>query len=125
MPRLPVGGVGLCALVAIAASPVQAPSIELVSVADDGTPGNDWSSECAGSDDGTRIAFSSRGTNLVAGDTNGFQDIFVRDRAAGTTIRVSVATDGTQANGDCYGPRISGDGAFVVFHSFATTLVPG
>src|SRR5215510_7038470 len=48
--------------------------------------------------DGRFVAFFSDASNLVAGDTNGVQDVFIRDRATGETSRVSVATDGTQAN---------------------------
>jgi Tol biopolymer transport system component len=66
--------------------------------------------------DGTRIAFASSATNLVAGDTNGQADVFVRDVAAGRTIRASVRPDGSQipalGSGD---PAISGDGLRVAF----------
>jgi hypothetical protein len=62
---------------------------------------------------------------LVADDTNGQQDIFRHDRTTGVTIRVSVATDGTQANGHSTDARISADGRYVVFESLATNLVAG
>ena len=52
-------------------------------------------------------------------------DIFVRDLGAGTTKRISVATDGTQANGFSRSPSISADGRYVAFASDATNLVPG
>jgi Tol biopolymer transport system component len=71
------------------------------------------------------VAFSSVATNLVAGDTNGKADVFVRDRVAGTTTRVSFATGGTQGNGDSVDPQISDDGRYVVFSSLADNLVPG
>src|SRR5262245_12493552 len=58
--------------------------------------------------DGRFVAFSSEATNLVHGDSNGTADVFVRDRLLGTTTRVSVASDGTQASGT--EPAISGDG---------------
>jgi Tol biopolymer transport system component len=74
---------------------------------------------------GRYVAFDSEATNLVPGDTNGVADVFVRDLAAGTTERVSVASDGTQANGPSTAPKISRDGRFVVFKSDATNLVPG
>jgi Tol biopolymer transport system component len=61
----------------------------------------------------------------VPGDTNGVADIFVRDQRAGTTVRVSVASDGTQANGDNISPTISADGRFVSWSTLATNLVPG
>ncbi|MBT8202966.1 MAG: hypothetical protein KJO87_06650, partial [Acidimicrobiia bacterium] len=75
--------------------------------------------------DGTRVAFESRATNLVTGDTNGFFDVFVRDTTAGTTVRASVASDGTQANDSSGAPAINGDGTTVAFHSVATNLVAG
>ena len=77
--------------------------------------------------DGRFVQFQSSSTNLVpGGDTNGQEDIFVRDRIAGTTERVSVASDGTEANGsNLGGGSMSGDGRFVVFISDATNLVAG
>ena len=74
--------------------------------------------------DGRFVAFASDATNLVSGDTNGAADVFVRDRQAGTTERVSVDSAGNQASGgDSLRPAISADGRFVVFHSDATNLV--
>ncbi|MBI2900180.1 MAG: PD40 domain-containing protein, partial [Planctomycetes bacterium] len=73
--------------------------------------------------DGRFVVFASLATDLVVGDTNGFRDIFVRDRTLGTTVRASVNTDGSQADNDCMGPAISGDGSTVAFHSLALTLV--
>lgn len=75
--------------------------------------------------DGTRVAFESRATNLVTGDTNGSFDVFVRDTVAGTTVRASVASDETQANDSSGAPAINGDGTKVAFHSVATNLVTG
>ncbi|HUJ32109.1 MAG TPA: hypothetical protein VLY23_12565 [Candidatus Acidoferrum sp.] len=81
--------------------------------------------------DGRYVAFASAADDLVPGDTNGVQDIFVRDTCAGvstgctpSTARVSIALDGTQGNGDSFGPAISADGRFVVFSSTAK-LGPG
>ena len=75
--------------------------------------------------DGRFVSFHSLATNLVAGDSNGVYDVFVHDRLAGTTQRVSVDSVGAQANADntFYGSAIAGDGRFVVFHSVATNLV--
>jgi Tol biopolymer transport system component len=75
------------------------------------------------SNDGTRVAFESAATNLVAGDTNGAKDVFVRDRTAATTTRVSVDNTGAQANGESRVSAISGNGRYVVFESDATNLV--
>jgi TolB protein len=76
--------------------------------------------------DARYAVFSSHSTNLVGGDTNGTEDIFLRDRAQGTTERVSVSSDETQSTGGgSSGPSISPDARFVVFHSRATNLGPG
>jgi Tol biopolymer transport system component len=75
--------------------------------------------------DGRWVVFQSRSPNLVAGDTNGYIDIFVRDRAAGTTERVSVGPGGVEANYASFEPSISDDGRFVAFASGATNLVAG
>jgi Tol biopolymer transport system component len=75
--------------------------------------------------DGNLVAFESDSSNLVAGDTNGVTDIFVRDRGAGHTERISVAADGTEGNKGSFRPGISADGRFVVFESAASNLLPG
>nr|MBC8449122.1 PD40 domain-containing protein [Chloroflexota bacterium] len=99
---------------------------ERVSVASDGTEANDGSYYgLAISSDGRHIAFESYATNLVTGDTNDAEDVFVHDRQTGATTRVSLAADGTQGDGDSYRPSVSGDGRFVAFHSDATNLVSG
>ena len=79
------------------------------------------------SDDGTRIAFISSGGKLVAGDTNRAWDVFVRDRDAHLTERVSVGPGGRQALGNeepFWAAAISGDGASIAFESVASNLVP-
>jgi hypothetical protein len=96
-----------------------------VSVDNAGTQADDASSIPALSGDGRYVAFSSLATNLVAGDTNGFRDIFVHDRQTGTTTRVSVDSAGAQADADCDTPAISGDGRYVAFQTTATNLVAG
>lgn len=75
--------------------------------------------------DGRYVAFASSATNLVKGDRNQAPDIFVRDRTAGTTERVSVVGRRTEANGGSSDPSISPDGRFIAFASGATNLVPG
>jgi Tol biopolymer transport system component len=75
--------------------------------------------------DGRYIAFYSDASNLVPGDTNNEADIFVRDRVARTTERVSVANDGSQGNSSSGDASISADGRLVVFGSSASNLVPG
>jgi Tol biopolymer transport system component len=73
--------------------------------------------------DGRFVAFTSLSSDLVAGDTNGSIDVFVHDRTAGGTVRVSIDSSGQESNGDSYYPSISGDGRFVAFESEATNLV--
>ena len=68
---------------------------------------------------------TSDASNLVPGDTNDADDVFVHDRETGTTERVSVASAGNQGNGDSDDPAISADGRYVAFQSFASNLVPG
>ena len=87
--------------------------------------GNRDSQAASSSADGRWVAFQSRATNLVPGDTNGVQDVFVRDRESGETERVSVASDATEANKDSGQPSISGDGRYVAFQSKASHLVAG
>lgn len=98
-----------------------------VSVANNGAQSNGESGTGGPSTsaDGSVVAFASDATNLVAGDTNGTSDIFVRDLAAGTTRRVSVSSSGAQADGPSYMGAISGDGNYVVFSSSADNLVSG
>ena len=115
---------------------------ERVSVAQDGTPGNADSSlqftgeaqvgvyteEVAISADGQVVTFSSLASNLVAGDTNqcfgtSCVDVFVRDRPAGTTERVSLDLSGAQLSSDSAGPSLSADGRVVGFVSPAAQFV--
>ena len=116
-----------CGPEGLATPPADNPAgpLQRVSVDSSGAQGNGPSGEPAISADGRFIAFSSQASNLVDGDTNASRDIFVHDRETGITQRVSVASDGTQANGSSGQPAISADGRFVAFFSFAANLVPG
>jgi uncharacterized repeat protein (TIGR02543 family) len=96
-----------------------------VSVDSNGTQGLGGSSNPAISSDGRYVAFHSGASNLVSGDTNGYQDIFVHDRDTGATTRVSVDSSGAQANSAALNPVISSDGRFVSFYSYASNLVSG
>ena len=99
---------------------------ELVSVGLGGAPTDGDSFAPFLSQDGRYVSFWSEATNLVEGDTNDCGDIFVRDRQAGTTVRASVAWDGSQAliePGAAH--AISWDGQRVAFHSLSDNLVPG
>lgn len=75
--------------------------------------------------DGTRVAFDSLASNLVAGDTAGKQDVFVRDLGAGTTVRVSRSAAGVQGDLGSDAPSISADGEVVAFKSSARNLISG
>jgi len=96
-----------------------------VSVSSSGDQADGFSYYPAVSADGRYVTFMSEASNLVAGDTNSAEDIFLRDLLQGTTVLVSVASDGTQANDSVYAPAVSDDGRYVVFSSMAGTLVPG
>ena len=71
------------------------------------------------------MTYASEASNLVAGDTNGSKDIFVFDRQTHTTERVSIASDGTEANGFSFDQSISADGRDVTFLSWASNLAAG
>jgi len=70
-----------------------------VSVDSNGNQGDGGSEGPAISADGRYAAFYSSAANLVTGDTNGQWDVFVHDRQTGVTQRVSVDSDGNEANG--------------------------
>ncbi len=97
----------------------------LVSVASDGTEANGSSGYPSVSGDGRYVAFVSYATNLVSDDTNNTADVFVHDTQTGTTVRASVASDGSQANdgANYVAPHLSSNGRYVVFTSIATNLV--
>ncbi len=96
-----------------------------VSVSSTGAEGNGRSFSPSISADGRFVAYSSGASNLVGGDTNGSYDVFVRDRQAARTRRVSVTAEGAEGNGDSYAPSISADGRFVAYSSGASNLVGG
>ncbi|MGI9295727.1 MAG: TolB family protein [Pseudomonadales bacterium] len=96
-----------------------------VSVSSNGKEGNGRSYGARISKDNVFVAFTSEASNLVPGDSNGAQDVFVHNRASGKTTRVSVDSSGAAGNADSYAASISANGRFVVFLSMATNLVPG
>ena len=75
--------------------------------------------------DGRFVSFDSSATNLAPDDTNGVSDVFVHDRVAVTTSRVSLASGGGQANAGSFFGELSDDGRYAAFASEATNLVPG
>jgi len=74
--------------------------------------------------DGRYVAFASRSSDVVAGDTNGVSDVCVRDRATRRTIRISVGLDGRQTDAMSDAPSLSANGRFIAFRSSANNLVP-
>jgi Tol biopolymer transport system component len=98
---------------------------ERVSLDSAGAQGDSLSFEPSISADGRYVAFYSSASNLVAGDSNGTYDVFVRDRVTGQTERVSLDSAGAQGNSDSYAPSISADGRHVAFSSLASNLVAG
>jgi Tol biopolymer transport system component len=98
---------------------------EIVSVDRFGGDGTPDSYTASVTEDGRYVAFSSLADQLVAGDTNGKIDVFVRDRVAGTTQRVSFGISGKQANDNSNFPMISSDGQAIAFRSLASNLVSG
>lgn len=115
----------LLAAVPLAAAFAAAGDTEMASVSSAGVQGNAGSDYPSMSSDGRYVTFQSDASNLVAGDTNGFTDIFVRDLQTGTTVRVSVDSSGTQANNASQKPVISDNGRYIAFQSSATNLVAG
>lgn len=102
---------------------LQTGQTERVSLSNAGAEGTAASRVPAISGDGRFVAFQSLAGNLVADDTNGCDDIYVRDRQGGQTYRASVPTAGGEANAACATPSMSADGRFVGFESDASNLV--
>jgi Tol biopolymer transport system component len=99
--------------------------VEVASVAGDGTLADDDSWGATISADGRFVAFESYATTLVAGDLNESPDVFVHDFDTGATVRVSVASDGSEADLGGFVPAISADGRYVTFQSESTNLLGG
>ena len=98
---------------------------ERVSLGIGGAQPNGDSEDPAISGNGSIVAFRSSASNLVPGDGNGLDDIFVYDRNANLTERVSVASNGAEGSAHAIQPSVSADGRFVAFASADTSLTPG
>jgi Tol biopolymer transport system component len=110
----------------LVSQPANADSTERVSVTSAGNQvSGGFSALPSISADGRFVAFESSATDLVANDTNGTNDVFVHDRQTGATERVSVDSNGGQADSSSSEASISADGRFVAFQSAATNLVDG
>jgi Tol biopolymer transport system component len=99
-------------------------STVLASVDAAGLQGNGESVDASISPDGRFVAFESAASNFVPGDTNGVQDVFVKDLQTGAIVRVSVDSAGLEGDGASFDASISSQGLFVSFASQATNLVP-
>lgn len=102
----------------------QTGTTQRVSVNADGAQANGVSTTASISANGRFVTFQSSATNLVSGDTNDAIDIFVKDMLTGRVERVSVTSNGGQADDGNYNPQISADGRVVTFESRATNLDP-
>jgi hypothetical protein len=100
-------------------------STHRVSLTSDGQQANGTSDAVMMSVGARFVAFRSDASNLVLNDTNGHSDVFTHDRWTGLTRRVSTDRFGTEAGDWSGSPYISGDNRFVVFHSYAQSLVDG
>ena len=98
---------------------------EMLSIGPDGNPANWDSGNPAISADGRYVVYNSRATNLVDGDINMERDLFLYDRVTGTTERISMADDGSEANESSSSPSISADGRYIAFSTRATNLIAG
>jgi Tol biopolymer transport system component len=116
---LALGGAALGGL------PAPAPQTERVSVSSSEILGDRNSNVPSLSGTGRFVTFTSNADNLVPGDTNGRTDVFVRDRLAGTTERVSLSSSGAQGNRRSVAGSISSNGRYVAFQSTSTNLAPG
>src|SRR5262249_29873205 len=96
-----------------------------VSVNDDGVEAKGRSFAGGVSRDGRLVLFWSHATNLVGGDFNRVEDIFLHDTKLHTTTRLIAGGEGFEPNGSNRFPTMSEDGRFVAFDSFATNIAPG
>ena len=103
-----------------ASGPVQRVSVDVLGgEAHDASTGGGWSP------DGNKVLFDSSADNLVAGDTNGVGDLFVKTLSSGAIQRVSTDATGAQANAASMGGSWSPDGTKILFYSSAGNLVAG
>lgn len=100
------------------------PDIITISKNVNGEDTNNGSYDPIISGNGRFVAFSSWASDLIEGDSNDAQDIFVHDRQTGKTERVSIRSDGSESNRESYVSSISEDGRYVAFASLADNLVP-
>ncbi len=100
------------------------PTTSIVSAGLTGITAAGASSSPSISADNRYVVFASTADNLVADDRNSVQDVFLRDLQTGITTRMSKSTAGGDADLASGDPRISADGNWVAFESYATNIVP-
>src|SRR6056297_140135 len=100
-------------------------ALERISLGVGGVEGNSFSSNLGLSADAQWATLRSGADNLVAGDNNDFDDIFLVELATGSVERINVATDGTEANNFSFGGIVANDAQEILFSSLATTMVAG
>src|SRR5262249_5842969 len=104
---------------------LQTGAATLVSVNTQGTSGSAGSGGGIFTPNGRFVVFISQATDLVNGDSSGYQNVFERDLVAGTTTLVSVNTSGSGGNSDSVAAAVTPDGRYVAFESYARDLVAG
>ncbi|MEM9378998.1 MAG: hypothetical protein AAGB93_03535 [Planctomycetota bacterium] len=110
----------------IFARDVAAGTTERINVRPDGGQANSYArSPVSLSTDGQFVLYASLSTNLVAGDTNDSQDVFLRNRTTGTTERLNLSTSGGELNDDSWVPAMTPDVAVITYTSEATNIVLG
>lgn len=104
---------------------VQTGKVARVSVSAEGSEGNEDSEQPAISADGRFVAFHTFSDSLLADDTNGKEDVYLKDTQTGALTRVSTSADGSQGDeaSGFFNLALSADGRFVAFESGATNLV--
>ena len=100
-------------------------AVDRLSVAESGAQGNGASADAVFSPDGGTVVFASTASNLVAGDTNGACDVFLKVLDTGVVVLLSQSVSGFQGNSDSQEPDFSPDGRLVAFSSGATNLLEG
>jgi Rod binding domain-containing protein len=104
---------------------LQSGAIQRVSTDAAGSQGNDGSEDARFSADGHSVLFVSLASNLVAGDSNGAEDLFIKNLQSGAIQRVSTDAAGVQGNSSSLNAQFSAEGRTVVFQSYASNLVAG
>ena len=104
--------------------PADLQRVSVDEIGSEGTGGVEGARNPETTDSGRLVVFQSEQTNLVTGDSNGFDDIFIKDVVSGDISLISDAS-GLPSNGASSFPHIDNSGRFVTFQSEATNLVAG